>query len=182
MFNFHGFQADITTEEDFFFYQQYEREMLPDFFRRFLWLKAQAPEVSDEQAITQTIKALCAGQLDSHLVREHPKTLEGLYEEFRKFRRSEVSHYHKLDQQRKVINENESSRSFKYSKGKEGATSFDVARKQVHSIDSDGCGPQKNCDKNFRPPRQENESRPYDPRRDHQQSRGGYFNRGRGRG
>jgi hypothetical protein len=34
--NFQGFQADITTEDDFFSCQQYERETLPDFFRRFL--------------------------------------------------------------------------------------------------------------------------------------------------
>jgi hypothetical protein len=33
--NFHGFQVDITTKEDFFSCQQYERETLPDFFRRF---------------------------------------------------------------------------------------------------------------------------------------------------
>jgi hypothetical protein len=52
------FQADVNTEEDFLSYQQYERETLPDFFRRFLRLKAQALEVSDEQAITQVTKAL----------------------------------------------------------------------------------------------------------------------------
>jgi hypothetical protein len=105
--------------------------------------QAQAPEVSDEQAITQAIKERRAGELHSHLVRELPKTLEGLYEEFWKFSRSEVSHYRKLDQQWKVTNENEGSRPFKYSKGKEGATSFNAAHKQIHSIDSDGCGPQK---------------------------------------
>jgi hypothetical protein len=109
--------------------RQYKRETLPDFFCRFLRLKAQASEVLDEQAITQAIKELRAGQLHSHLVREHPKTLEGLYEEFWKFSRSEVSHYHKLHQQRKVTNENEGSRLFKYSKGKEGATSFNIAHK-----------------------------------------------------
>jgi hypothetical protein len=38
--NFQGFQADISTEEDFFSCQQYERETLPNFFRRFLRLKA----------------------------------------------------------------------------------------------------------------------------------------------
>jgi hypothetical protein len=42
----------------------------------------QAPKVSDEQAIAQAIRALRAGQLDIHLVRECPKMLEGLYEEF----------------------------------------------------------------------------------------------------
>jgi hypothetical protein len=50
--NFQGFQADVNTEEDFFSCQQYKRVTLPDFFCRFLWLKAQALEVSDEQAIT----------------------------------------------------------------------------------------------------------------------------------
>jgi hypothetical protein len=55
---------------------------LPDFFHRFLQLKAQASEVFDEQAITQAIKALRVSQLHSHLVRESPKTLEELYEEF----------------------------------------------------------------------------------------------------
>jgi hypothetical protein len=30
--NFQGFQADVSTEEDFFSYQQYERETLLDFF------------------------------------------------------------------------------------------------------------------------------------------------------
>jgi hypothetical protein len=75
---------------------------LPDFFHKFLWLKAQAPEVSDEQAITQAIKALRVGQLHSHLVREHPRTLEELYEEFQKFSRAEVLHFRKLDQQKKA--------------------------------------------------------------------------------
>jgi hypothetical protein len=55
--NFQGFEADLSTEEDFFSCQQYERETLPGFFCRFLHLKAQVPEVSDEQAI----KALRAG-------------------------------------------------------------------------------------------------------------------------
>jgi hypothetical protein len=76
--NFQGFQADVSIEEDFFSYQQYERETLPDIFRRFLQLKAQASEVSDEKSITEAIKALRAGQLHNHLVRERPQTLEEL--------------------------------------------------------------------------------------------------------
>jgi hypothetical protein len=80
--NFQDFQTDLNTEEDFFSCQQYERETLPDFFNRFLRLKVQTPEVSNEQALTQAIKALHTGQLHSHLVRECPRTLEELYEEF----------------------------------------------------------------------------------------------------
>jgi hypothetical protein len=80
--NFQGFQTDLSTEEDFFSCQQYERETLLDFFHRFLQLKAQALEVSDDQAITQAIKVLRVGQLHSHLVRECPRTLEELYDNF----------------------------------------------------------------------------------------------------
>jgi hypothetical protein len=96
--NFQGFQIDVSMEEDFFSCQQYERETLPYFFRRLLQLNAQAPEVSDEQAITQAIKALCAGQLHNHLVSERSRTLEELYDEFHKFSRAEVLHFHKLGQ------------------------------------------------------------------------------------
>jgi hypothetical protein len=69
---------------------------LLDFFCRFLQLKAHALEVSNEQAITQAIKALRTGQLHSHLVRERSRTLEELYDEFRKFSRVDVLHFHKL--------------------------------------------------------------------------------------
>jgi hypothetical protein len=142
----------------------------------FLRLKAHVPEVSDEQAITQVIKALRASQLHSHLVRECPRTLEELYDEFRKFSRAEVLHFCKLGQQKKSTNENESSRPFKYNKGKEGITSFDMPHRQVHSINMDGCGLLENWEKNFRPPRLESKSRTYDPRGDRSQTRGGYAN------
>jgi uncharacterized protein (DUF488 family) len=74
--NFQGFQAKLSSEEDFLSCQQCERETLSDFIWRFLCLKVQALEVSDEQVITQAIKTVCAGQLHSYLVRQHPKTLE----------------------------------------------------------------------------------------------------------
>jgi hypothetical protein len=93
-----------------------------------------------------------------------------------------VSHIRKLDRQRKTTNEKEGSRPFKYNKGKEGATSLDMAHKQVHNIDSDGSRPLENREKNFRPPQQETESIMYDTRQDHQQNRGGYSIQGRGRG
>jgi hypothetical protein len=80
--NFHGFQADLNTQEDFFLCQQYERGTLPDFFCRFLHLKVQAPEVTHEQTITQAIKALRLGHLHSHIVRKHSRTLKELYDNF----------------------------------------------------------------------------------------------------
>jgi hypothetical protein len=99
--DFQGFQAYLSMEEDFFSCQIYERETLPNFFRRFLHLKAQALEVSDEQAITQAIKVLHVVQLHSHLMRECPRTLKELFDNFRKFSRLEVLHFRKLGQQRK---------------------------------------------------------------------------------
>jgi hypothetical protein len=96
--NFQDFHADISTEEYFFSYQEYERETLPNFFRRFLQLKSQAPEVLDKKSITQATKALRAGKLHNHLVREHPRTLVEFYDEFYKFSRAEVLYFHKLGQ------------------------------------------------------------------------------------
>jgi hypothetical protein len=53
-------------------------------------------------------------------------------------------HLRKLDQQRKAVNEHEGSRPAKYSKSRENISNFNTTHKQVHSIDSNGCGPPKN--------------------------------------
>jgi hypothetical protein len=65
-----------------------ERETLPNFYQRFLQMKVQTPEESDDQVITQAIKAQRAGPLHSHLVRERPKIVSELYEQFAKFSKS----------------------------------------------------------------------------------------------
>jgi hypothetical protein len=88
-----------------------------------------------------------------------------------------VLHFRKLGQQRKTVNENEGSRPAKYSKIRENTSNFDTTHKQVHSIDSDGCGPSENLEKNLRAPWPDSESRTYTPRRDYH-PRGGYSNRG----
>jgi hypothetical protein len=67
-----------------------------------LQLKAQAPEVSNDQVIAQDIKALRVGPLHSHLVSEWPKIVPELYEQFTKFSKSEVQHFRKLEQQRQT--------------------------------------------------------------------------------
>jgi hypothetical protein len=82
---------------------QYEKETPPNFYRRFLQLKAQAPEVSYDQVIAQAIKVLRVGPLHSHLVRERPKTVLELYENFVKFSKSEVLHFWKLDSREKSL-------------------------------------------------------------------------------
>jgi hypothetical protein len=71
---------ELDTEEDFLSCAQREKETLPNFYQRFIQLKAQVPEVSDNQVIAQAIKALRAGPLHSHLVRGQPKTVPKLYE------------------------------------------------------------------------------------------------------
>jgi hypothetical protein len=80
LLNFQGFKAELDTEEDSLSCVQKEREPFSKFYRRFLQLKAQAPEMSDEQVIAQSIKALRAGPLHSHLVRERPKIVPELYD------------------------------------------------------------------------------------------------------
>jgi hypothetical protein len=67
-----------------------------------LQLKAQALEVSDDQVIAQAMRALRIGSLHSHLVREWSKTAMGLYGQFTKFNKSEIKHFCKLEQQKKL--------------------------------------------------------------------------------
>jgi hypothetical protein len=61
-------------------------------------MKAQALEVSDDQVIAQAIKALRVGPLQSHPVREQPKIVLELYEQFAKFSKSEIQHFRKIEQ------------------------------------------------------------------------------------
>jgi hypothetical protein len=78
LLNFQGFQAELDIEEDFLSCAQREKETPPNFYRRFLKLKAQALKVSDDQVIAQAIKALCAGLLHSHLVRATQNSAKAL--------------------------------------------------------------------------------------------------------
>jgi hypothetical protein len=103
----------------------------------FLQMKAQASEVSDDQVIAQAIKALRVGPLHSHLVREQPKTVSELYEQFTKFSKSEIQHFRKLEQQRKTSKPDEAPRP----RHNESQHNYP---KHVHNIDSDGCGTPEN--------------------------------------
>jgi hypothetical protein len=129
LLNFQGFQRSSTWKKIFC----PSKETLPNFYQRFLQLKAQAPEVSDEQVIAQAIKALRAGPLHNHLVRERPKTVLEPYEQFMKFSKSEIQHFGKLEKQRKVSKFDEALRP-RYNKNQQSYP------KLVHNIDSDGCG------------------------------------------
>jgi hypothetical protein len=65
--------------------KQKDKEPLQNYFRRFVHLRAQAPNVLDAVAINAAILGLRAGQFRSHLMRERPKTIQRLYEEFEKY-------------------------------------------------------------------------------------------------
>jgi hypothetical protein len=80
LLNFQGFQVELDTKEDFLSCAQREKETLPNFYRRFLQLNAQALEVSNDQVIAQAIKVLRVGPLHNYLVRERPKIVLELYE------------------------------------------------------------------------------------------------------
>jgi hypothetical protein len=87
--NFQGFWRPELTESDVFSYKQKGKEPLQKYFRRFVHLRAQASNVLDVVAINAAIVGLRAGQFRSHLMRERPKSIEHLYEEFEKYYRSD---------------------------------------------------------------------------------------------
>jgi hypothetical protein len=171
--------VDLDIEEDFLSYAQREKETLPNFYQRFLQLKAQAPEVFDDQVIAQAIKALRVGPLHNHLVREQPNIVPELYEQFAKFNKSKILHFHKLEQQRKVSKPDKATRPH-YNDNQHNYP------RPMHNINSDGCGPLKNWEKNFGPSSQERNPRIFDrrsppytqrsraPNRGHAHSRGPY--------
>jgi hypothetical protein len=73
--NFQGFQRLVLTESDLFSCKQKDNEPLHNYFRRFVHLRAQAPNVLDAVAINAAIVGLRADQFRSHLIRERPKTI-----------------------------------------------------------------------------------------------------------
>jgi hypothetical protein len=133
LLNLQGFQVELDTEEDFLSCVQKDRGPLLDFYWRFLHPKAQATEMSEEQVISQAIKALRA----SHLVRERLKTVPDLYDQFAKFSKSEIQHIYKLEQQRKVVKPDEAPRVH-YN---DNHCNY---LKLVHSFGSDGDGSLEN--------------------------------------
>jgi hypothetical protein len=80
-----------------------------------------------------------------------------LYEQFTKFRKFEIQHFRKLEQQRKVSKPEEAPRPC-YNKNQRSYP------KSVHNIDFDGCGPPENWEKIFRTPSQEGHQRNFDQR------------------
>jgi hypothetical protein len=138
-------QVELDTGEYFLSCVQKERETLLEFYRRFLHLEAQALEVSDKQVIAHAIKALRVGPLHSHLVREWPKIVLKLYDKFAKFSKSEIQHFHKLEQQQKVAKPDEAPRP-RYDDNHHSYP------KLVHNIGPNSDGASENWNKGYREP------------------------------
>jgi hypothetical protein len=136
LLNFHGFQVELDTEKDFLSCTQHGKETLPNFYRRFLQLKGKNLEVSNDQVITQSIKALQDEPLHNHLVRDWPKTCQNS-KQFAKFNKSKVQDFRKLEQQRKTPKQDKTPMPC-YN---DNQCNYP---KPVHNIDSDGCEPPEN--------------------------------------
>jgi hypothetical protein len=132
--------VELYKEEDFLSCAQYEKEMLPNFYRWFLQLKAQALKVSNDQINAQAIKSMHSRPLHSHMVRERPKRVAKLYENVVKFSKSVVLHFRKLKQQRKVPKHDEASRSACYNDN----ILHNNYPKHVNNIYSNGFGSPEN--------------------------------------
>jgi hypothetical protein len=106
--------------------------------------------------------------------------LEELYDNFHKFSKSEVLHFHKLEQQRKVLKENEASRPTKYNRGTPWALTKQPSK--FTSLTPMDAPPPENWKKKFDPPQLENRNRVFDTIKEYHQLSGGYTSRGRGHG
>jgi hypothetical protein len=61
-------------------------------------VKAKAPDVPEEVAIEAAIKGLCIGPFVAHLAREKPTNMQGLYNKFEKYCRSDNDLRRRLDE------------------------------------------------------------------------------------
>jgi len=64
-------------------------------------LKAKAPNAPEDVAIEAAIKVLHIGAFTTHLAREKPSTIEELYQEFEKYRKSDNDLRRRLEEQNK---------------------------------------------------------------------------------
>ena len=77
--DFQGFQPTGLTITDLFNCKQQLKEPLSQYFKRFIQIKAQIPNVLDDVVIIAEIKGLRVGQCSSHFDREPPSTVSELY-------------------------------------------------------------------------------------------------------
>jgi hypothetical protein len=109
--------------------------------------------------------------LHSHLVREQPKTVSELYDQFAKFNKYEVQHFRKLEQQRKVSKSDEALRN------RYGDNQCNYPR-PVHNIGPNGDIPLENWGKNSGGPPLQRDPRTFDQISPQYNQRGRASNRG----
>jgi hypothetical protein len=85
------------------------------------------------------------GPLHNYLVRELQKTVTELYEQFAKFSKSEIQHFHKLEHERKIPKPDKAPRP-RYNDNQHNYL------RPVHSIDSNGGEPPEDWEKNYGAP------------------------------
>lgn len=101
LIDFQGFQHTEYTSDDLFDIKQYHKEPLIQYYKRFIQMKTQIPNVPEEVVIIAAIRGLRASQLSSHLKRERPTTVAQLYEEFQKYSKSDDD-YRKKELKKKL--------------------------------------------------------------------------------
>jgi hypothetical protein len=109
LLNFQGYRPDTDALTKLSLCKQQEKETLWEYYRKFLTLKSQLPSVDDHIAIHYAISGLRAGVLYSHCIRDPPKNLQELYQQFEKYTRSEELHQRKVKSQRKPKDSPQSS-------------------------------------------------------------------------
>lgn len=112
LLDFQGFQQTELTSDNLFNVKQYPKEPLIQYYKRFVQVKAQIPNVPDEVIIIATIKGLRAGQLSSHFKRERPTTVSQLYEEMQKYCRSDDDYRKRIEEENGYKNQPKTNNNF----------------------------------------------------------------------
>lgn len=76
------------TTRDLLNCSQQDNEPLSEFLERFIYLKAQVPNVPEATVIAATIEGLAIGQCTTHFIWEPPVTVKELFEVMRQNARS----------------------------------------------------------------------------------------------
>jgi hypothetical protein len=97
--DFQGFQPTGLTDIDLFNYKQQIKELLSQYFKRFIQIKAQISNIPDEVVIIVAIKGLRVGQCASHLAREKPSTVAELYEVIQKYCKSNDDYRKRIEEE-----------------------------------------------------------------------------------
>lgn len=86
---FQGFQTEKKSTRDLLKIHQPDGEPLSKYLERLIQLRAQVPSASDDVVIAAAIEGLAIGPCASQLTRQEPSTVRELFEEIRKFAKSE---------------------------------------------------------------------------------------------